>query len=117
MEMKRTQIKRKNPNKVTEKSIMLGIMQALGFKDWYVIRMPPSIYTSGKGIPDLYACKQGVSVWIEVKTEKGKLSPSQERITRLLDEAGATVIIARSVDYAIEKAEDAYINNQLTCRQ
>ena len=103
-------MKPNSSNNPTEKSIMLGIIQALGFKDWYVIRMPPSIYTSGKGIPDLYACKKGVSVWIEVKTPKGKLSPSQERITRLLDEAGANVIIARSVDYAIEKAEEAFGN-------
>ena len=96
-------------SKQTESSIMKGIMQALSFKGWQIFRMPPAIYAKA-GIPDLIAIKQGMHVWIEVKREDGKLSPAQERYIQLLSEAGAEVIVARSVDYAVSKCE-AIINN------
>uniref|UniRef100_A0A6M3JPH4 Putative holliday junction resolvase n=1 Tax=viral metagenome TaxID=1070528 RepID=A0A6M3JPH4_9ZZZZ len=92
------------PKPRTEKSIMLGIMQALGMKGWIVVRMPPSIY-SKKGIPDLYVIKDGFHAWIEVKSEKGKLSDEQRRFGDMIDMAGGHYIVARTEDYAINTLE------------
>lgn len=89
------------PKPLTEKAIQIGIMQALGYKGWRVIKMPPSIYTSGKGIPDLLCMNWGVTVWIEVKTEKGKLSPTQEKMGNMITDAGGLYIVAKTVDFAV----------------
>lgn len=90
-----------NKKPQTEKSIMLGIMQALSFKGWRVFRLPPSIY-SNKGIPDLCACRWGITVWIECKGQNGKLSPQQRRFGQMVDDAGGLYIVARSVEYAVK---------------
>lgn len=87
--------------KRTEKSIMLGIQQALGMRGWRVLRVPPSIY-SAKGWCDLIAIKDGRVLFIEVKSEKGKLSRDQEKFAQLIDEAGGEYIVARSEDYVVQ---------------
>lgn len=97
------------PMKPTEKSIMLGIKQALSFKGWTVIRMPPSIY-SGKGLADLYAIRHGISVWIEVKSPKGNLSRDQVWFGKRIEQAGGIYVVARSVDYAVECCENVLIS-------
>jgi hypothetical protein len=89
---------------------MLGIIQALSFKGWRVFRMPPSIY-SNKGIPDLCACKWGVTVWIEVKRNDGKLSPQQQRFGQMISDAGGLYIVARSVEYVVNCCERIVISN------
>jgi hypothetical protein len=98
------------PIKVTEKSIMFGIKQALSFKGWRVVRMPPPIY-AGKGLPDLYAVRNGISVWIEVKTMTGKLSREQAEFGRRISDAGGLYIVARSVEYAVECCDRIVISN------
>lgn len=49
------------------------------------------------GIPDLAFCIGGQSAWIELKTEKGTLSPNQKACHVALKEAGALVAVCRSV--------------------
>ncbi len=51
-----------------------------------------------KGMPDLTAFKDGRTVFVEVKTGKGKLNPDQKVCKTMLEAAGFTVILARSID-------------------
>lgn len=50
------------------------------------------------GIPDLYACRDGLSCWIEVKAPGGRLSKLQEFEIDQLRAAGITVLVAHSVE-------------------
>jgi Holliday junction resolvase-like predicted endonuclease len=49
-----------------------------------------------RGICDLIALKDGVTIYIEVKAPKGKLSPHQEAFARKIDEHGGLFIVARN---------------------
>ena len=88
----------------TEKEVQTGIIQALNLNGWTVKRMPPSIYTSAKGVPDLYVCKNKRSAWIEVKSpnKKSKLSDEQRKWLEDVEGAGIVCIVARSVKFAVD---------------
>lgn len=83
--------------KKTEHSIMLEIRQALSFQGWYVTRIHQSL-GSMKGICDLTAIKNGVTIYIEAKAPKGKLSKWQEEYMRNITEHGGIFIVARSYE-------------------
>ena len=51
-----------------------------------------------KGFPDLTALKDGVTLYIEVKTATGKQSAYQVEFERICKEHGGMYILARSVD-------------------
>lgn len=53
---------------------------------------------SRKGFPDLTALKDGTTLYIEVKTAKGKLSDHQAKVKQAIESHGGTYIVARSVD-------------------
>ena len=89
---------------MTESEIQKSIIQYLRARGAIVIRM-----NSGKarnnvrlcppGTPDLLAVlKTGGVLWIEVKTETGKLRPAQEEMINILDTLGQWVIVARSIE-------------------
>lgn len=68
------------------------------------------------GIPDLIACGQGHTLFVEVKTPKGKLTIYQEFFRQHWTENGGTSLVWRSVDDAwgwmvaegiIEETDDA----------
>ena len=85
----------------SEKSIMLGIASALGYRGWLCLRVPPSIY-SAKGWCDLIAIKWGMTVYIECKSERGKLSQDQRHFGDLITRAGGLYIVAKSVEFALQ---------------
>ncbi len=61
---------------------------------------------SAPGLPDITGClKDGRGFWIEVKTDKGRLSPHQERFIQNINDAGGLAFVARSVDDVIEKLD------------
>jgi hypothetical protein len=61
---------------------------------------------SAPGLPDITGClKDGRGFWIEVKTDKGRLSPHQERFIANINDAGGLAFVARSVDDVIEKLD------------
>jgi Holliday junction resolvase len=74
-----------------------GLFEAYGFG---VVRMPPSIYTSGKGIPDLLVMKEGRVWFVELKTPRGKLSPHQERFRMFCEYYNVPYIVIRSLEEA-----------------
>lgn len=80
----------------SETDIMRSIRDFLRLYGWKVVRMQQSL-GSEKGIPDLYAIRGGQSVWIEVKTPKGRLSKYQESWLKDLEEHGGWWIVARGI--------------------
>ena len=56
-----------------------------------------------KGTPDLFIVLNQKALWIEVKTEKGKVSEVQEEMHERLNNMGQRVIIARSLDDVIKE--------------
>ena len=72
-----------------------GLFEVYGFG---VVRMPPSIYTSGKGIPDLLCMRDGRVWFVEIKTPKGKLSPHQERFKMFCEYYGVPYYVVRSLE-------------------
>ena len=88
---------------IKEKDIQKAIIDYLSYTGWYVLRMPPSIYSSFKGIPDLYAVKKGVSIWIECKSPKGRLSKKQQEVIDSLKGHGAIVFVFNNIDIALRE--------------
>ena len=83
--------------KITESDIQAAIKEYLQWHGWFVVKIHQSL-GSYKGIADLYALKDGRHVWIEVKTEKGRLSEYQEKFKRDVTAHGGRYIVARSVE-------------------
>jgi len=81
----------KSPKETEYQKLIKTYMETNGF---LVLRIPPSIYTNMKGLPDLVCIKEGFHVWIEVKKPKGKLSKKQEEVISKMREAGALVLIS-----------------------
>mgnify|MGYP000990040508 CR=1 FL=1 len=85
---------RQSPPK--ESDIQRGIKEYLQWQGWYVVKIHQSL-GSHKGIADLYAIREGRSVWIEVKTERGRLSKDQERYRAEIEAHGGEYIVARGI--------------------
>jgi len=93
----------REPKKITpEGQIKRDVKQYLTLKGWRII---PILQGLGayKGISDLIALKEGVTIYIEVKTPSGKLSAHQEAFRILVRETGNTYIVVRSVDDLIKE--------------
>jgi len=82
---------------VKESEIQITIKEYLQWQGWFVVKIHQSL-GSYKGIADLVAMKDGLTVWIEVKTPKGRLSKYQEQFRDDVLAHGGTYIVARSVD-------------------
>ena len=54
-------------------------------------------HTGMKGVPDIIAVYHGRFIGVEIKSEKGKMSPDQFIFRERLLEAGGLYILARSV--------------------
>jgi len=58
-----------------ESKIQAKIIKKLESEDWFVIKLTK---TNKSGIPDILAIRNGRTIFIEVKTERGKLSQLQK---------------------------------------
>jgi hypothetical protein len=86
-----------------EARIRLGcrdLLRSTGFAVWDLEQNRRTRQTPGLG--DLYALGHGLSVWIEVKTPKGKLSTAQEVFRDFCLENGQGWQLWRSVGEAWE---------------
>jgi hypothetical protein len=54
-----------------------------------------------RGWPDICVIKNGQFIGIEVKTEKGRLSPEQTALGKEVEENGGKYIVARTLDDVI----------------
>lgn len=75
---------------MTEQAIQTKIKKRLQREGWTVVKL---IKTSMNGIPDLMALKDGEAKFIEVKTDKGRLSAIQAYTIEQLKAAGFAVEI------------------------
>lgn len=82
-----------------ETIIQNAVKQFLQFRGWYVIRNQQGL-GSHKGMADLTACKNGMVVFVEVKTPKGKQSDYQKQFQMDLASRGCAYEIATCVEDA-----------------
>ena len=57
------------------------------------------------GVPDVLIIDRGRCLWMELKSEKGVLSPEQIVVHQLLTAAGACVTVCRSVEDVRDRLE------------
>ena len=96
----------------TESEIRNAIKCHLELKGWVVIRMGAPVFGE-KGMGGLLCMKNGITAWVETKSEKGKMSDGQKKFANNVDRGGGLYILARSVEYAIkmlDSIEIAYLN-------
>ncbi len=80
-----------------ERDIQATIKEYLQWQGWFCVKIHQSL-GSYRGIADLYALKDGRSIWIEVKTPKGTQSDDQLQFQADIEAHGGTYIVARSVE-------------------
>lgn len=84
-----------------ETGILRAVRDYLRLRGWFVIRMQQGLGCH-KGISDLVAVKEGMTLWIEVKTARGKLSKHQERFREQITDSGCIYVVVRGVEDIIE---------------
>lgn len=77
-----------------ESDIQQSIIKYLELLDYYVVKV---IQTNKNGWPDLQAHKDGMTIFIEVKTPIGKVSELQKYRHQQLKDKGFYTIIATSL--------------------
>lgn len=78
-----------------ETAIKKQIKDFLSLHGWYCFPVLQGL-GAHKGISDLIACKDGKTLFIEVKTQKGKQSSHQIHFQNCIENAGGQYILARS---------------------
>lgn len=81
-----------------EAQIQIDIKDYLQYHGWFVFKIHQQGKYAFRGISDLIAVKNGITVYIEVKTDKGRLSPDQIRFMDEIKNHGAQYIVARGID-------------------
>jgi hypothetical protein len=93
--------KNKSVRTIPESAIQAHIKHYLQMKAWFVFKNHQSL-GSHKGVADLFAIKDGISLWLEVKTATGKLSEDQKLFRDNITSCGGNYFIVRSLDDVIE---------------
>lgn len=57
-----------------------------------------TVATNRKGCPDVLVCLNGKFVGLEIKTDKGIISPLQKHNLELIEKSGGTGAVIRSVE-------------------
>jgi hypothetical protein len=92
-----------------EKHIEAAILDYLNYSGWFVVKLkdqcavrngvyrkPPPYMIPG--VADIYALKDGRSIWFEVKNERGKQSEHQKSFGRNIKIKGGEYYVVRSID-------------------
>ncbi|GHU77567.1 hypothetical protein AGMMS49992_25860 [Clostridia bacterium] len=80
----------------TETGIRNLIRDTLRDDGWYVFYIMQGL-GSTPGISDLCAVKRGRTVWVEIKTPRGRKSGGQNEFQRLVTAHGGEYRVARSI--------------------
>lgn len=83
-----------------ESVIQSQVIKYLEKIGWYVVKI---IQTNKNGWPDLQAHKDGITIFVEVKSEKGKVSQLQQYRHKQLTEAGFKVYVIYSLKQIINE--------------
>jgi Holliday junction resolvase len=89
----------KSPKEYTEADILKACKRHLKAQGYYVIRNQLGL-GAHKGLSDLQAIKDGLTVYIECKSPKwrGKLNPDQVEFKREIEEHGGMFILIDQMD-------------------
>ena len=79
---------------ILESKIQKKVCHRLEKNGWYVVKI---IQSTKNGWPDLQALKNGKTIYIEVKSEKGKLSELQKYRHKELRKHGAHVFTIKNL--------------------
>lgn len=72
-----------------------NVVPVYSVKNKSYIRMPKFSRT---GLPDIIVIKDGFTIGLEVKNEKGKQSPNQKELEKDWKEAGAEYYVVRKIE-------------------
>tara|TARA_R110000782_G_C14807783_1_gene412475 strand:- start:2342 stop:2614 length:273 start_codon:yes stop_codon:yes gene_type:complete len=86
-----------------ESAIQKDSIKAAKELGWYSFKV---LSTLQRGLPDCCFIKDGDVVFIEFKTDKGKLSPMQVKIHKKFKEHGVTVYVSRSKEETIRVLDE-----------
>lgn len=80
-----------------ETEIQNSVRDLLRADGWFVIRHQQGM-GAHKGLSDLTALKDGVTIYVEIKTPKGRLSEWQEIFKKDIEAHGGRYIVCRSIE-------------------
>lgn len=80
-----------------ETDIQNSVRDLLRADGWLVIRHQQGM-GAHKGLSDLTALKDGETIYVEIKTPKGRLSEWQERFKHDVETHGGKYIVCRCID-------------------
>jgi Holliday junction resolvase len=86
----------------SESQIQTYIKEYLAKSGWYVFKIHQQGKYCFKGITDLIAIKNGLTIYVEVKAWKGKLSDDQIKFRDNIVSKGGKHLVARNLDNVIE---------------
>ena len=91
--------------KINEGAILAALRSYLRLRGWYVIRHQQSM-GSHKGLSDLTAIKDGITVYLETKRPGAPLSPVQEQFKTAIEGHGGVYRVVASYDDVITVVDD-----------
>lgn len=86
--------------KILEKTVKEGVRNFLRFEGWYVINCFQGLGCF-PGLSDLICIKNGIVMFVEIKTATGKLSEHQIKFEYEIESRGGRYFVIRSVDEII----------------
>ena len=85
-------------NKITEKQLQANIVKLAHLYGWHHYHTFNSKF-SPKGWPDLVLCRPPVILFIELKTNKGVVTPDQSKWLDMLKQCGLETFVWRPSDW------------------
>jgi len=82
---------------MNESDVLGQVRDWLRIHGYFVCRIQQGL-GAHKGISDLIVVGHGRTAFIEIKTDKGKLSPHQESFRANVESGGGTYIVARCIE-------------------
>ena len=84
-----------------ESEIQAQVKEYLQLQGWYVMRHQQGLGAL-RGLSDLTAIKDGLTIYLEIKTLKGNLSKYQEAFRDEIISHGGTYLVIRDLSEIIE---------------
>lgn len=83
--------------KQTESQVQKAVKEYLAWNGWFTFKIHQSL-GSYKGIADLFAIKDGLGIWIEIKTPAGRQSEYQKLFQRKIENHGGIYLLVRGIE-------------------
>ena len=87
--------------KTPEGIVKAAVVSYLKMRGWFVMINVQQGFGNVRGRPDLEAIKNGITIFVECKAGKGRLSEHQKTYIRLLQAHGAIVLVISSGDECV----------------